>query len=155
MDLKDKLSDLENFGINLKLTDYDAQAFYTEYLRLWLIDSRGWDTIIVDETEFIVEKNMRNVVSIFIEDGILRFKLPAEDVYNVVMDVLDFVAKNHKSVINIYDYLMENDISAFEWFNLEADDIYRIMKKQTDKPVESDSYEESSEEEEESDSEWL
>jgi len=142
MDLIDKMSDLENFGIDLKIEDYEGQEFYCETLRRWLEEEKGYHTYNSGDMEFLVEKEAVSLLTIFISEGILRFRTEEDNPYDVILDVLDFIAKHHKQTINVYNYLNKSGNSTRDWFD--------------GKPlINTAKVEEDSEESEEESSEWL
>lgn len=143
MDLIDKIQDLGNFGINLKIEDYDCQEFYCESLRRWLETEKDYNTYQTGEMMFVVEKQVTALLIVYISEGILRFELAEGNPYDVLMDVLDFVAKKHKETIKIFNYLSESGNSTDDWFSGKP---LRSPAK-----VEKESIEEDSEES----SEWL
>ena len=141
MDLVDKIADLENFGIDLKIEDYEGQEFYCETLRRWL-EEKGYQAYSTGDMEFLVEKEAVALLTIFINKGILRFRTEEDNPYDVILDVLDFIAKHHKQTINVYNYLNKSGNSTKDWFD--------------GKPlINTAKVEEDSEEESEESSEWL
>lgn len=143
MDLIDKIQDLGNFGINLKIKDYYCQEFYCESLKRWLEEEKGYQAYSTGEMRFIVERQVIGLLTVYILDGILRFELAEGDPYDVLMDVLDFVAKKHRDTINVFNYLSESGNSVEDWFSGKP------LKNSA--AMEEESFEEDSEES----SEWL
>ena len=73
MNIIDGISDLKNFGIDLKLDSIEAEAFYCEALRLWFEDEKGYDTVAITDREFTIEiMGEGDIATIYISDSTLR-----------------------------------------------------------------------------------
>ena len=68
MDLVDGISDIENFGIDLKLPSSEAEDFYCEALRIWFDTERGYSCYTTTNKEFIVGSNDIDLATIYIHD---------------------------------------------------------------------------------------
>ena len=68
MDLIDGVSNLINFGIDLKLTTRDAETFYTEALRLWFEQTKGYDAFPITEREFTLSMGEGEIAVVFIHE---------------------------------------------------------------------------------------
>tara|TARA_R100001460_G_scaffold55558_1_gene94926 strand:- start:58 stop:513 length:456 start_codon:yes stop_codon:yes gene_type:complete len=151
MDLVDGISDIENFGIDLKLPSSEAEDFYCEALRIWFDTERGYSCYTTTNKEFIVGSNDIDLATIYIHDSVLRMKPISDDPYEILMCILEFIAENHKKVVTTYEYLIDNEN---KWYKLETKKEYKRsdikLKKITNECVNS---EESTEED--SDDEWI
>ena len=104
MSILDGISDIENFGIDLKLRSSEAEEFYCEALRLWFSTERGYECESCTDKEFIVRSNETDVATIYIHDSVLRIKSLDEEPYEILMCILEFIAENHKKVVETYDF---------------------------------------------------
>ena len=145
----DNFTNIENFGIDLKLETDEAEMFYCETLRQWFMDEKDYVTISVTDREFEIEKNGELIGVVYIFDSVLRLKPIQDDPIEALIDILEFVAKHHKTTINTYNYLNENEEVS--------NDILRFMSEyvKSDKEVEAESEEASVEEEDSDDWEWI
>lgn len=107
----DSLSDLDGFGIDLKLNNVAAEAFYCGVLRSWFEEIKGYITVPVGDREFSLLLDGDQVASIYIEDSILRMRSFEIDPYEVLICILEFIADNHKKTIDAYNYLEEESYS--------------------------------------------
>lgn len=105
MDLMDKMRDIENFGINLKLEEYEDEVVYCEVLRQWFESKEGYDSYVIDEREFgldyFSDTGEDSSIAIYIKDSAIRFSPVSGDPYYAVMDVLQFIAELHKDVVRL------------------------------------------------------
>lgn len=139
MDLIDGISDLENFGIDLKLSSSEAEAFYCEALRIWFSTERGYNCQAETDKEFLVSSRETDLATIYIHDSVLRVKPIEKDPYEILMCLLEFIAENHKKVVDTYEFLIDNES---KWFSDEPEE------KKVTKTIEE-------KEEEDSDDEWI
>ena len=160
MDLINGISNLMNFGIDLKLQSYEAEAFYCEALRQWFEKEKDYYAEPVTDREFTLNLGFGTIASVFIEDSVLRMKPYEDDPYEVLICLLEFIADNHHKTIEVYNYLEENEEEILDWpkSNLykkskAVDKLERIVRNSTskNKTVEDEEEEQS---EEESD-EWI
>ena len=122
MDLINGVSNLINFGIDLKLDTSEAEAFYTEALRLWFEKEKGYDAFPITDKEFVLTMDELEIASVFIYDSILRIKPIEEDPYEVLICLLEFIAENHAKTIEVYNYLEENEEEILDW---PTSDLYK------------------------------
>ena len=105
MDIMDKLKDLDNFGIDLKLERYEDEVIYCEVLRQWFESLEQYSSYVIDEREFGLEyispTGEDSSITIYIKDSSIRFAPVVGDPYFAVMDVLEFIAKLHKDVVKL------------------------------------------------------
>ena len=105
MDLMDKLSDIENFGIDLKLKTVEEQELYCRILFAWLQEKGDYQMYFIDSLEFGVDfyspTMERNTVNVYFQDSAIRFNPLEGDPYFLVLDVLEFVAKKHQDILEI------------------------------------------------------
>ena len=145
MDLIDGISDLENFGIDLKLPNSESEEFYCEALRRWFSTERGYTCYATTNKEFVVGSKEIDVATIYIYDSVLRMKPIIDDPYEILMCILEFIAENHKKVVMAYEYLMDNEDV---WF---SDERRSTLKKE--KKIKEEIEDESTEDD--SDDEWI
>jgi len=147
--MMDNFTNIENFGIDLKLETEEAEMFYCETLRQWFMDEKEYVTISVTDREFELEKDGELIGVVYIFDSVLRLKPIQDDPIEALIDILEFVAKCHKATINTYNYLNENEEVS--------NDILKFMSDyvKSDKEVEAESEEASIEEEDSDDWEWI
>ena len=107
MDLTEAISDLDNFGIDLKLEEYDDEVFYTSAIKEWFILNSEYEIYTIDEREFGVESEGENIATIYIQESILRIRPLGENPYGVLLDVLEFVAQCHKKTLATLEKLKE------------------------------------------------
>ena len=142
MDLIDGISNLENFGIDLKLPNPESEEFYCEALRRWFSTERGYSCYTTTNKEFVVGSKEIDVATIYIHDSVLRMKPIADDPYEILMCILEFIAENHKKVVMAYEYLLDNEDN---WFPTEPESILKKEKK-VKQEIEDESTEEDSDE---------
>lgn len=148
----DNLKNIENFGIDLKLETEDAEIFYCETLRQWFMDEKEYVTISVTDREFEIEKEGELIGVVYIFDSVLRLKPIQDDPYEALIDILEFVAHHHKTTINVYNYLNENEEVSNDILRFMSD----YVKSDEEEELEAESKEASVEEEEDSDDwEWI
>ena len=147
--MMDNFTNIENFGIDLKLETEEAEMFYCETLRQWFMDDKCYATISVTDREFELEKDGELIGVVYIFDSVLRLKPIQDDPIEALIDILEFVAKHHKTTINTYNYLNENEEVS--------NDILRFMEEyvKSDEKVEAESEEALVEEEDSDDWEWI
>ena len=145
MDLIDGISDLENFGIDLKLNSSDAEAFYTEALKIWFSTERGYECYGSTDKEFIVSSMEVDLATIYIHDSVLRVKPLKKDPYEILMCILEFIAENHRKVIETYEYLID---TKSKWY-MDEPNISKTKNKKVEDCVDSE------EETEEDSDEWI
>ena len=107
MDLTEAISDLNNFGIDLKLEEHDDEVFYSSTLREWFDLNCDYEVYLIDEREFGLELEGSNIATIYIQDSILRIRPLSDNPYGVLLDVLEFVAQCHKKTIEALGKLKE------------------------------------------------
>jgi len=116
--MMEDLTNLENFGIDLKLESEEAEMFYCETLRQWFMDSKEYLTISVTDREFELEKYGELIGIVYIFDSVLRLKPIKDDPVEALLDMLEFVAKHHKRTIDTYNYLSEDEDASEKLLNL-------------------------------------
>ena len=142
------MGNMDDFGIDLKLESFEAEAFYCEALRLWFEKNKGYDTLSMTDREFTISDGFDDVASVFIEDSILRMRPIAEDPYEILVCLLEFIAENHKKTIEVYNYLEENEREIMSW---PGSDFY----EKEDLTTEADSPIPSEKDSEEDSDEWI
>ena len=140
MNIIDGISDLKNFGIDLKLDSIDAEAFYCEALRLWFEDEKGYDTVAITDREFTIEiMGEGDIATIYISDSTLRLIPIQEDSMEVLLCILEFVAQHHKQTIMVYNYICENEEEVSSLFD-KADEVILDTKEEKSEEEESDEW---------------
>ncbi len=140
MNIIDGISDLKNFGIDLKLDSIDAEAFYCEALRLWFEDEKGYDTVAITDREFTVEiMGEGDIATIYISDSTLRMLPIQEDSMEVLLCILEFVAQHHKQTIMVYNYICENEEEVSSLFE-KADEVILDTVEEKSEEEESDEW---------------
>jgi len=143
MDLRDTIENLENFGIDLKLDSKEAEVFYCETIKQWLEQVKGYVTTTITDCEFSLmeDHESEEIAIIYIFESVLRIRPISDAPYEVLLDVLEFIAEHHKQTLEVFNYLEGNG------------DIQEVRVKRIRKEV--DLEEDSSSEEESEDSEWI
>ncbi len=140
MNIIDGISDLKNFGIDLKLDSIDAEAFYCEALRLWFEDEKGYDTVAITDREFTIEiMGEGDIATIYISDSTLRMLPIQEDSMEILLCILEFVAQHHKQTIMVYNYICENEEEVSSLFE-KADEVILDTKEEKSEEEESDEW---------------
>ncbi len=140
MSLIDGISDLKNFGIDLKLESIDAEAFYCEALRLWFEDEKGYNTVPVTDREFTLDlMGDGDIATIYISDSTLRILPILDNSIEVMMCVLEFVAQHHKQTIMVYNYICENEEEVVSLFE-KADEVILETEEEKSEEEESDEW---------------
>mgnify|MGYP001191273749 FL=1 len=140
MNIIDGISDLKNFGIDLKLNSIDAEAFYCEALRLWFEDEKGYDTVAITDREFTIEiMGEGDIATIYISDSTLRMLPIQEDSMEILLCILEFVAQHHKQTIMVYNYICENEEEVSSLFD-KADEVILDTKEEKSEEEESDEW---------------
>ena len=147
--MMDNFTNIENFGIDLKLENEEAEMFYCETLRQWFMDDKDYVTISVTDREIELEKNGELIGVVYIFDSVLRLKPIQDDPIEALIDILEFVAKHHKTTINTYNYLNENEEISRDILDFMSEYV------KSDEKVEAESEEASVEEEDSEDWEWI
>jgi len=125
MNLIDGISNLSNFGIDLKLETYEAEAFYCEALRLWFENEKAYYAEYVTDREFSLNMGFGTIAYVFIEDSVLRIRPIDDDPYEVLICILEFIADNHHKTIEVYNYLEKNEEEILDW---PKSDLYKKSK---------------------------
>ena len=107
MDLTEAVADLNNFGIDLKLEEYEDEVFYSSAIKEWFILNCEYEVYTIDEREFGVELEGENIATIYIQNSVLAIRPIGENPYGVLLDVLEFVAQCHKKTIAALEKLKE------------------------------------------------
>ena len=114
MDLIEKMKDIENFGIDLKLKREEDEITYCNILRQWFEQNDNYSAYVIDEREFgleyISDTGEESALSIYLKDSAIRFIPVSGDPFYAVMDVLQFIAELHKEVIGV----LESKAEKFE-----------------------------------------
>ena len=140
MNIIDGISDLKNFGIDLKLDSIDAEAFYCEARRLWFEDEKGYDTVAITDREFTIEiMGEGDIATIYISDSTLRMLPIQEDSMEILLCILEFVAQHHKQTIMVYNYICENEEEVSSLFD-KADEVILDTKEEKSEEEESDEW---------------
>ena len=140
MNIIDGISDLKNFGIDLKLDSIDAEAFYCEALRLWFEDEKGYNTISITDREFTIDiMGEGDIATIYISDSTLRMLPIQEDSMEVLLCILEFVAQHHKQTIMVYNYICENEEEVSSLFE-KADEVILDTVEEKSEEEESDEW---------------
>mgnify|MGYP003125788381 FL=1 len=140
MNIIDGISDLKNFGIDLKLDSIDAEAFYCEALRLWFEDEKGYDTVAITDREFTIEiMGEGDIATIYISDSTLRMLPIQEDSMEILLCILEFVAQHHKQTIMVYNYICENEEEVSSLFE-KADEVILDTVEEKSEEEESDEW---------------
>ena len=140
MNIIDGISDLKNFGIDLKLDSIDAEAFYCEALRLWFEDEKGYDTVAITDREFTIEiMGEGDIATIYISDSTLRMLPIQEDSMEILLCILEFVAQHHKQTIMVYNYICENEEEVSSLLD-KADEVILDTKEEKSEEEESDEW---------------
>ena len=140
MNIIDGISDLKNFGIDLKLDSIDAEAFYCEALRLWFEDEKGYDTVAITDREFTIEiMGEGDIATIYISDSTLRMLPIQENSMEVLLCILEFVAQHHKQTIMVYNYICENEEEVSSLFE-KADEVILDTIEEESEEEESDEW---------------
>lgn len=142
MDLIDGISNLENFGIDLKLQNYEAEAFYCEALRQWFEKEKGFYAEAITDREFSLNMGFGELSIVYIEDSVLRMKPIMDDPYEVLICLLEFIADNHHKTIEVYNYLEENEEEILGW---PKSNFYKKQTEEVEEEKEEVSEEESDE----------
>jgi len=131
MNIIDGISDLKNFGIDLKLDSIDAEAFYCEALRLWFEDEKGYDTVAITDREFTIEiMGEGDVATIYISDSTLRMVPVQEESMEILLCVLEFV---------VYNYICENEEEVSSLFE-KVDEVILETEEEKSEEEESDEW---------------
>ena len=143
MNIIDGISDLKNFGIDLKLDSIDAEAFYCEALRLWFEEEKGYNTTSITDREFVVDTpGLGDMATVYIADSTLRIVPLDESPYEVLLMLLEFVAAHHTQTVSVYNYICDNEEEVTSLFNEGISHFEQELNEETP-------------EEEESSDEWI
>jgi len=75
MDLTEAIADLNNFGIDLKLEEYEDEVFYASAIKEWFILNCEYEVYTIDEREFGVELEGENIATIYIQNSVLAIRI--------------------------------------------------------------------------------
>lgn len=131
MDLTEAIADLNNFGIDLKLEEYEDEVFYASAIKEWFILNCEYEVYTIDEREFGVELEGENIATIYIQNSVLAIRPIGENPYGVLLDVLEFVAQCHKKTVAALEKLKE--------LTFEEEDFAEDVIEETDPASEEDS----------------
>lgn len=94
--MKDSLSDMLKFGINLKLSGKAESLYYVERLKFHLMSLENIDCENVNEETLEVYYLSEKALRVKVSNSILKFEPLIEDSFEALMAVLDFVANMHQ-----------------------------------------------------------
>lgn len=108
MDLINKIEDLKNFGIDLKLESAEMEVFYVKSMRYFFDEKDFLFCHQVSDLELEISDDFEPVATVFVKDSVLRIMPLGEDPYAVLMEVLEFVATLHKPTIELFKSIEES-----------------------------------------------
>jgi len=121
MDLINKLEDLKNFGIDLKLDSEEMEIFYVKSLHYFFDEKDKIYCIRVDDRELELSSDEGQLATIFVKDSVLKIVPLCDNPYAVVMDVLEFVANLHKPTVALFREMQKNKAQKQSVIDKEED----------------------------------
>jgi len=144
---------IDGFGVDLKLSSFEAEEFYCEAVRMWFEKEKGYAALSMTSREFVVNDGFEDLASVYIVDSVLRVKSISESSYEVLIMLLEFIAEHHRKTIEVYNYLEENEQEILGW---PDSDLYKKDKGvYTPKKASIDALDNEEESDEEESDEWI
>ena len=104
----DRIADLLQFGINLKLSGPAEDRYYAQRLKFFIMESEGFDAESEDDEYVDIYLMTEKVLTVRVKNSILTFEPLTEASYDGIMVTLEFVANMHETVQE--DYKRSGDI---------------------------------------------
>lgn len=104
----DRIADLLQFGINLKLSGPAEDRYYAQRLKFFIMECEGFDAESEDDEYIDIYLMTEKVLTVRVKNSILTFEPLTEASYDGIMVTLEFVANMHELVQE--DYKKSGDI---------------------------------------------
>ena len=104
----DRIADLLQFGINLKLSGPAEDRYYAQRLKFFIMECEGFDAESEDDEYIDIYLMTEKVLTVRVKNSILSFEPLSEASYDGIMVTLEFVANMHELVQE--DYKKSGDI---------------------------------------------
>jgi len=118
---KDTLSNLLNFGVNLKLDSDEENKFYALSLSAWLMQQEDFDSAMMSDEVIEVYYYAELVMTVKIKNSTLTLKPIAESCFEAVMMVLKFISERHELTRNEFTKLSIREVDLEKSENDEQD----------------------------------
>jgi hypothetical protein len=120
----DKIADLLQFGINLKLSGADEEKYYAQRLKFFIMEQDGFDAESEDDEFIDIYVLAEKVLTVRIRKSTLTFQPLSEASYDGIMIVLEFVANLHE--------IVQKDYKKNTWVENEFDTLTTIEESEED-----------------------
>ena len=120
----DKIADLLQFGINLKLSGADEEKYYAQRLKFFIMEQDGFDAESEDDEFIDIYVLAEKVLTVRIRKSTLTFQPLSEASYDGIMIVLEFVANLHE--------IVQKDYKKSTWVENEFDTLTTIEESEED-----------------------
>ena len=118
---KETLSNLLNFGVNLKLDSDEENKFYALSLSAWLMQQEDFDATLLSDEKIEIYYYSEHVMSIKIKNSTLTLDPITESCFEAVMMVLKFISEQHELTSNEFTKLSIREVDLEEAESEEQD----------------------------------
>jgi len=118
---KETLSNLLNFGVNLKLDSDEENKFYALSLSAWLMQQEDFDATLLSDEKIEIYYYSEHVMSIKIKNSTLTLDPITESCFEAVMMVLKFISEQHELTRNEFTKLSIREVDLEEAESEEQD----------------------------------
>ena len=118
---KETLSNLLNFGVNLKLDSDEENKFYALSLSAWLMQQEDFDATLLSDEKIEIYYYSEHVMSIKIKNSTLTLDPITESCFEAVMMVLKFISERHELTRNEFTKLSIREVDLEEAESEEQD----------------------------------
>lgn len=110
----DRIADMLQFGINLKLSGPAEEKYYAQRLKFFIMECDGFDAESEDDEFIDIYVMTEKVLTVRIRNSTLTFQPLSESSYDGIMLVLEFIANLHEKVQKDYKKidLVENEFDT-------------------------------------------
>ena len=118
---KRMLSNLLNFGVNLKLDSEEENKFYALSFSAWMMQQEDFDAALMSDEKIEIYYFSELVMAVEIKDSTLTLEPITESCFEAVMMVLKFVSEQHEFTRNEFTKLSIREVNLEEAESEEQD----------------------------------
>lgn len=120
-DNKEMLSNLLNFGVNLKLDSEEEGKFYALSFSAWMMQQEDFDATLLPDERVEIYYFSELVMSVKITNSTLTLEPLTESCFEAVMMVLKFISEQHEFTRNEFTKLGIREVDLEEAESEEQD----------------------------------
>ena len=113
-DKTEMLSNLLNFGVDLKLDSEEENKFYTLSLSAWMMQQQDFDAAMLSDEMVEIYYFAELVMTVEIKDSTLTLQPITESCFEAVMMILKFISERHELTRNEFTKLSIREVNLAE-----------------------------------------